>query len=42
MAKVHEQEPEEVDDDPEHPETDLENQFHKIPILSRILKLKNI
>ena len=29
MAKVHEQESEEVADDPEHPEPDLENQFHE-------------
>ena len=29
MAKVHEQESEEVADDQEHPEPDLENQFHE-------------
>ena len=29
MAEVHEQEREEVDDGPEHPEPDLENQFHE-------------
>ena len=29
MAKVHEQEHEEVDDDPDHPEPDLANHFHE-------------
>ena len=29
MAKVHEQESEEVTDDIEHPEPDLDNQFHE-------------
>ena len=29
MAKVHEQEHEEVDDGPDHPEPDLENHFHE-------------
>ena len=29
MAKVHEQESEEAADDLEHPEPDLENQFHE-------------
>ena len=29
MAKVHEQEHEEVDDSPDHPEYDLENQLHE-------------
>ena len=29
MAKVHEQDHEEVDDSPDHPEPDLENHFHE-------------
>ena len=29
MAKVHEEEHEEVDDGPDHPESDLENHFHE-------------
>ena len=29
MAKVHEQDHEEVDDSPDHPDTDLENHFHE-------------
>ena len=29
MAKVHEQDHEEVDDSPDHPKPDLENHFHE-------------
>ena len=30
MAKVHEQEHEEVDESPDHPEPDLEKHFHEV------------
>ena len=40
MAKVHEQDHEEVHDSPDHPEPDLENHSMKNPILCKILTLR--
>ena len=40
MAKVHEQDHEEFDDSPDHPEPDLENHSIKNPVLCMILTLR--